>query len=174
MPELRQADKGRPLEKQVIDVIRHSILNNRHIRSIVDSINAKLEENNMEFTAEIHSLQSQITTLEQSNDRLMGLLETGEISDILIARIKKNSEKATAARQRLAELKEYSHEVLSVEKVKAVINSWKMTNNEEGYKSMINTFVRSVTVYKDNIDVDLYLCIGSNEYTSEKLKKSLA
>jgi hypothetical protein len=49
-----------------------------------------------------------------------------------------------------------------------------MTNNEEGYNAMINTFVRSVTVYKDNIDVDLYLCIGSNEYTSEKLKKSLA
>lgn len=77
-------------------------------------------------------------------------------------------------RQRLAEIKEYSREVLSVEKVKAVINNWKMTNNEEGYNAMINTFVRSVVVYKDNIDVDLYLCIGSNEYTSEKLKKSLA
>jgi DNA-directed RNA polymerase subunit RPC12/RpoP len=173
-PNCGRQIKGRPLEKQVIDVIRHSILNNRHIRSIVDSINVKLEESNMEFTAEIHSLQSQISTLEQSNDRLMGLLETGEISDLLIARIKKNSEKAAAARQRLAEIKEYSREVLSVEKVKAVINNWKMTNNEEGYKAMINTFVRSVTVYKDNIDVDLYLCIGSNEYTSEKLKKSLA
>lgn len=173
-PNCGRQIKGRPLEKQVIDVIRHSILNNRHIRSIVDSINVKLEESNMEFTAEIHSLQSQIATLEQSNDRLMGLLETGEISDLLIARIKKNSEKASAARQRLAELKEYSREVLSVEKVKAVINNWKMTNNEEGYNAMINTFVRSVTVYKDNIDVDLYLCIGSNEYTSEKLKKSLA
>ena len=173
-PNCGRQIKGRPLENQVIDVIRHSILNNRHIRSIVDSINVKLEESNMEFAAEIHSLQSQIATLEQSNDRLMGLLETGEISDLLIARIKKNSEKAAAARQRLAELKEYSRELLSVDKVKAVINNWKMTNNEEGYKAMINTFVHSVTVCKDNINVDLYLCIGSHEYTSEKLKKSLA
>lgn len=166
--------KGHMIHNKVIDTIRHTIFNSRQIGVIVKSINKQLESSNMEFAAEIKSLQAQIVSLEQSNDRLMGLLETGEISDILIARIKKNSEKASIARQRLAELNDYGRELLSVEKVKAVINAWKMTNNEDGLQAMVNTFVRSVTIYKDNIDIDLYLAIGSYEYTSEKLKATVA
>lgn len=165
---------GKMLESRVIDIIRRSILNPRTTQSLVKSINAQLESSNMEFTTEANSIKSEITSLEQSNDRLMGLLESGDIPDLLIARIKKNSEKISIARQRLAELKAYSQELLSPDKVTAVINSWKVTRNGDGLKAMINTFTRSVTVYDDHVDIDLYLCIGPSEYTSEKLHKTVA
>ncbi|MBO6292206.1 MAG: recombinase family protein [Selenomonas sp.] len=161
------------LEKQVIDIIRQNILNPKNAITLTESINKQLKETSTDVKAESASLQAKITSLEQANDKLMHLLETTDISELLIARIKKNSENITSARERLQELNAQCQEEISVERIKFLISAWNNVNDDDGFRSMINTFVRSVIVYGDHIDIDMFLPVNLNEYTSDELKKTI-
>ena len=55
------------------------------------------------------------------------------------------------------------------QKVKAVLNAWKDTNDEDGLRSMLETFVKRVVVYSDRISIELYLDVGGQKYESENL-----
>lgn len=161
------------LEKQVITAIRQNILNPQNAITLTKSINQQLEATSTDIKAETSSLQAKIISLEQANDKLMNLLETTDISELLIARIKKNSESITAARKRLGELKTQCQEEISTERVKFIISTWSNVNDDDGLRAMVNTFIRSVIVYSDHVDIDMFLPINSSEYTSNELKKTI-
>ncbi len=161
------------LEKKVIKLIKENILNPQNVKTLTESINNQMEGVISDSKAENRALKAKISSLEQANEKLMTLLEKGDISELLIARIKKNSDSIKAARKRLEEIKHQTQDRLSVEKVKLIINAWNNVSDEDGLRAMINTFVRSVTVYADHIDIDMYLHTNSSEYTSEELKKTV-
>ena len=161
------------LEKKVIKLIKETILAPQNIKPLTESINNQLDKATKDFQTETRELKAKIVSMGQANDKLMNLLEKGEISDLLIARIKKNSEGITAARKRLEEIEKQKQDTLSIEKVKLMINNWNNISGEDGLRAMINTFVRSVTVYNDYIDIDMYIRTNSAEYTAENLHKTV-
>lgn len=164
---------ARPLESLVVDTIRRVILNPKRVEAITDSINNQLQKNTLTYSAELNDLQRTIKTLEGNNDRLMGLLETGEINDIVIARVKSNSIKISSARQRLNELREYSQELLSPKRVRAVINAWKELEDDDSLQAMVRTFTRAVIVGDGVADIDLCLSIDASEYSASNLHQSV-
>lgn len=70
-------------------------------------------------------------------------------------------------------VREYSQELLSPKRVRAVINAWKELEDDDSLHAMVRTFTRAVIVGDGVADIDLCLSIGASEYSASNLHQSV-
>lgn len=169
--EAKSIRKG-VLEQFVIKTVKRAISSKRKIDALVKSINASIETNTNEHATEVKAINRELANMDKANANLLSLIEHGSISDIIEERLRANADKAKVLRARLNEISAYEHDKLNTDEVRAVLNAWKSVNDEEGLKAMLNSFVASVDVFSDRVDVHMYVSIDGVKYTSEKLDTS--
>ena len=152
------------LEDFVIKAVKANLKSKRRIEKIVNSINAELKKHNKAIAIEVHDIDTELKSIDKANDNLLSLIEQGQLSDIITARLKKNAERSTILRARLAELKKQEQNSLDIESVKEVLQSWRVADNEEGLSAMIRSFVSRVVLYEDKVDIDMFIGMNGTRY----------
>lgn len=160
------------IESYVISVVKRNITGKRKIKAIVSAINKELEHDDSKDKDELKAIRKEIASIDRANDNLMQIIEDGQLSSIIKERLMKNAERVKALRVREAEIASANHDIITVEEVEAVLTAWQHVNDAEGLKAMLQTFVKSVTVYSTHIDVDLCIAMNGIHYTAKELTTS--
>ena len=141
----------------------------KKIASIVSAINEKIKREKKHNNSELKALQREENSIQKKIENLLQIIETGEISDVIRERIRFNKRRLDEISARIIQINSEEDAHLDSQKVKAVLNAWKDTNDEDGLRSMLETFVKRVVVYSDRISIELYLDVGGQKYESENL-----
>lgn len=157
------------IEQYVVNAVRKTISNKSQVDRLVTSINKELEHQNVSIATEVNSIAKELSAIDKANDNLMQLVEQGQISEIVLARLNKNSERSSILRARMAELRQQTQQALDADKVLAVLAKWTTVNDEEGLTAMVRSFVSRVTVFNDRIDIDMYIGMDGIHYSTKKM-----
>lgn len=157
------------VERYVINAVKKNITGKRRINSIVSAINKALEHNNTSEMAELRSIEKELASISKANDNLMSAIESGIMSDTIKERLQQNEERANALKTREAEIYAEHRQHITTEDVKLVLLAWQNVKDADGLRAMLKTFVQSVIVYTDRIELNLCIAMNGISYTAKEL-----
>lgn len=164
--------KGK-IEQYAIKTVKRAISSKRQINALVKSINAAIDENSNAHAAEVQAINRELADMDKANSNLLSLVEQGAITDIIKERLRANAGRAKVLRNRLSEINNYEQSKLDAEQVWLVLDTWRTVSDEDGLRAMLNAFISSVDVFRDHVDINLYVGMDGTRYTSEKLHTSI-
>ena len=157
------------IESLVISYVKETISTPKKIAAVVNAINEKIRREKKHNNSELNALQREETSLQKKIENLLQIIETGEISDVIRDRIKFNKCRLDEISSRIIQINAAADTQLDSKQVRTVLNIWNDTDDEEGLRSMLETFVKKVTVHSDHISIELYLDVGGQKYESDNL-----
>lgn len=160
------------LEDFVVNAVKANIRGKRQVEQIVKSINRELAKQNTSLLAEINEIEKELASIDRANDNLMSLVEQGQLSELITARLNKNAGRSKVLRSRVSELRQQEQIALDVEQVKAVLKSWQAVTDEDGLSAMLHSFVSRVVLYEDKVDIDMFIGMNGVHYHTNKLLSS--
>ena len=157
------------IESLVISYVKETISTPKKITAVVNAINEKIRREKKHNNSELNALQREEMSLQKKIENLLQIIETGEISDVIRDRIKFNKFRLDEISSRIIQINAAADTQLDSKQVRTVLNIWNDTDDEEGLRSMLETFVKKVTVHSDHISIELYLDVGGQKYESDNL-----
>lgn len=146
------------IENAVINEIEESIFKNKE--ELAEMVLEYYNKHKGNDNAEKDCLEEELKKVKKTLDNLVKAIESGRMSEVILTQIEKREEELNTLKSRIAELDNKDGLNLGKKEIVAYLEALhKQMENEEQLKSLVNTFVDSVTVGTADIVVVLKVLV---------------
>lgn len=159
------------LEKLVIDKTINYVLSDKIIHQIAIELVAYQQQE--KSTAMLDSLKERRRQAEKAINNLLDLVERGELTEAISARLRERESELEAVKIAIAE-EEIVHEQFSEEQIVEYISSFKdLANDLDGCQRLIDMFIKAVFVYDDKVVICYNFTGDDSKITIEDVEQAM-
>lgn len=159
------------LEKLVIDKTINYVLSDKVIHQIAVELVAYQQQE--KSTAMLDSLKERRRQAEKAINNLLDLVERGELTEAISARLRERESELEAVKIAIAE-EEIVHEQFSEEQIIEYISSFKaLANDIDGCQRLIDMFIKAVFVYDDKVVICYNFTGDDSKLTIEDVEQAM-
>lgn len=147
------------LEEAVMNYMEEYFFTKDNIDSIVENVYEKYLERNKKLNNEYEIYNSRLQQADKEADRLLNIMLKEDATDKMMTRMKELDEEMKLLREVLSEIDEQSVKSMTKNKLRAYIMSNALIKGMDSRKKAvtIKRFVEKVEVFKDTVDVTLFV-----------------